>query len=149
MGSYLETRSESGTHRRTAVAAEERAGICRGGSEAAGEGKRRDGEIPARAVSEGCGAGIDRRGHSRSGRRRGDGSHQLRDRGGRDFARVRFDGRDFVGAEFLVLRPDSSFRYRRAEEKIPVAVRARRKDWMLCPYRAAGWIERGGARDQG
>ncbi len=36
---------------------------------------------------------------------------------GRDFARLRFDGRDPLGAEFALLRPDSSVRHAKSKKR--------------------------------
>ncbi len=62
---------------------------------------------------------------------------------------LRVDGRDFVGAEFAVLRSGLPLRNGRAEEAAADAVRARREDRMLRAHRAAGRFKRGCACDQG
>ena len=62
---------------------------------------------------------------------------------------LRVDGRDFVGAEFALLRSDSSFWNDGAEGEVSVAVCARGKNRLLRADRAAGGFERGGVADEG
>src|SRR5256714_1386256 len=64
-------------------------------------------------------------------------------------ASLRLDGRDSLRPEFALLRSHSSLRDRRTEERIPAAIRARRKDWLLRTDRTASRLERGSAADQG
>src|SRR6266436_4037077 len=62
---------------------------------------------------------------------------------------LRFHRRDSFGAELALLRSHLSLRNGRAEEEIPGAVRAGRKNRLLRAYRAAGGFECGGAANEG
>src|SRR2546425_4114075 len=61
---------------------------------------------------------------------------------------LRFHRRDSFGAELALLRSHLPLRNGRAEEEIPGAVRAGRKNRLLRAYRAAGGFECGGAANE-
>jgi len=63
----------------------------------------------------------------------------------RDFAMLRFHGRDPERAEFTVLRSHLSLRNRGAEEEVSAAVHARRKNRVLRADGTASGLECGGA----
>src|SRR5208337_5545144 len=140
---------ESGTDGRAEAATKERAGICGVRSAPAGQGTGRDRTLSAGTVQESGGTGLDGRGVSGSRGRGGFRPPGIHDRDRRDFAMLRFDGRDPERAEFAVLRSHPSLWNRGAEEEVSAAVHTGRKNRVLRADGAASGLECGGAANEG
>ena len=134
---------------RTRAAAEKCARVRGSGSSAAGQGTGRDGAFSSRTVQEGRGTGTYRSTDSGIGGRRRLRPPCLHHSDRRNFAVLRLDGRDSLRPEFALLRSHSSLRDGRTEERIPAAIRARRKDWLLRTDRTASRLERRSAANEG